>query len=449
MMKKAVTLAAAVIAALALFGCGSKNLHAKEGEPANGFLWENNYSEITITGYQGASNDIEIPQSINGKPVTKIAEGAFSGFKALNSLSAPGCVKTMANAFRNCDSLTKVTIETGAEDINGAFSGCSSLMEVRLPDSIKNISGSFAGCTSLKEIVVPDSVENMEEAFSGCTSLEKVNIPAGATELSSTFVNCTSLKSMEIPQSVTSLVRTFSNCTALTSVTVAGNLESMTAAFSGCTALTNVQLQGTVSSIREAFYKCSALKSITIPEGVTDFADAFVGCSSLEELTFAQSIAPGEYAEYEIRGMLKGCDSLKSITASREMEEMLLETKTSVEYTISEETDADWYTDMVNKISNVSWWTHDWEPVYLPNGEKYLRILSVEEGPIAAHEEDETIDAVTFVQKKYFPAYNKENTDERVIICETQTMTKYFCLEGASDRTITINGTQYPVYHAK
>ena len=75
------------------------NIDAEEGKDADGFTWENNFSEITITGYIGASNELTVPKTINGKPVTQIKEGALKGFTGLKSMiSSPAISRNRSNA---------------------------------------------------------------------------------------------------------------------------------------------------------------------------------------------------------------------------------------------------------------------------------------------------------------------------------------------------------------
>lgn len=132
-----------------------QDISAAEGEAANGFLWEHNYSEITITGYIGASNDIVVPAKINGKPVTKIADNAFQSFSSLTSIHIPSTVKTIGHrAFDNCDGLTSITIPDSVTTIgDSAFSGCDALTSITIPDSVTKIgSWAFGACTALSTV---------------------------------------------------------------------------------------------------------------------------------------------------------------------------------------------------------------------------------------------------------------------------------------------------------
>ena len=97
--------------------------------------------------------EITIPSTHAGKPVTKIAEKAFEG----------------------SENLKKVTISEGIQVIDkNAFSNCSSLEAINVPNTVTTISmNAFAQCAALKEIIIPKSVVNMgNSVFSGCKSLK-------------------------------------------------------------------------------------------------------------------------------------------------------------------------------------------------------------------------------------------------------------------------------------
>ncbi len=137
------------------------DISAEEGQPADGFVWEHNYSEITVTGYQGSSNSLVIPAKINGKPVTLIADGAFENFTSLESVEIPSTVKTIGRrAFSGCSSLKIVNLADGVETINEyAFSACP-VESLVLPESLNaksvwNISSCFYN--TLKKLSLPQS----------------------------------------------------------------------------------------------------------------------------------------------------------------------------------------------------------------------------------------------------------------------------------------------------
>ena len=55
----------------------------------DGWVCREFYNGIVLMKYTGSSDEIEVPEKINNKIVTKIDAGAFSGYKAIKKLSAP------------------------------------------------------------------------------------------------------------------------------------------------------------------------------------------------------------------------------------------------------------------------------------------------------------------------------------------------------------------------
>ena len=193
--------------------------------------------------------DVVIPATYKGIPVTTILSEGFKNAASIKNLIIPTTVTSIGNS---------------------AFYGCSSLTTITIPDSVTSIGNSaFYGCSSLTSITIPDSVTSIgENAFAGCSSLTSITIPAGVTSIGyGAFSSCSSLTSITIPDSVTSIGEN---------------------AFTGCSSLTSITIPDSVTSIgNSAFRDCSSLTSITIPDSVTSIGDfAFCDCDSLISVTF-------------------------------------------------------------------------------------------------------------------------------------------------------------------
>ena len=164
-----------------------------------------------ITWYFGEESVLKIPNTLDGKTVTSIGDGAFFGCRALKSIELPDSVTSMGvNPFAGCGSLKNIQVSPeqpvfavidgvlfnkaekslicypagkqeeayevpqGIQQIkSGAFYDCSTLTSIELPDSVTSIGdGAFAQCRSLTSIELPDSVTSIEdEAFEGCINL--------------------------------------------------------------------------------------------------------------------------------------------------------------------------------------------------------------------------------------------------------------------------------------
>ena len=106
--------------------------------------------------YEGAESTVVIPSSFEGKPVTSIADNAFS-WSFVRKVIIP-------------DSVTQIG--------EAAFSWCESLISVEIPDTVKIIGEwAFIGCSSLKSIHLPDGLRKINySTFQSCSSLVSIEI---------------------------------------------------------------------------------------------------------------------------------------------------------------------------------------------------------------------------------------------------------------------------------
>ena len=152
---------------------------------------------------------------------------------------------------------------------SAAFYGCNSLFSANIPLSVTEIGDSaFAWCTGLSySVLISNHVARIGFwAFEGCRGLHKMTIPDSVTELLDfAFRDCTGLKSVVLSKGLTE-IRTgvFEGCTGLTSIVIPeGTTTIMDVAFEGCTNLTNIYIPASVTDIYSgAFQNCPNLKHI-------------------------------------------------------------------------------------------------------------------------------------------------------------------------------------------
>ena len=272
---------------------------------------------------------IVIPDTYEGKPVTRIGPNAFKNNKNITSIKFSKSITSIdGDAFYGCSGLTgELELPENLERIGeSAFYYCSGLTgDLVIPDGVTSISdAAFYGCSGLTGwLIIPESVTSIGTyAFNGCSGLTgELKIPDSVTNIGrSVFYNCSSLESvvlpsnvesigneafrycsgltgeLKIPDSVTSIdTYAFSGCTGLTGVLdLPDNLEKIhSGAFYGCSGLTGeLAIPSKVQFIGEnAFSGCSGLTTISISNSLIEIGkDAFVYCSNLETITFMGSV---------------------------------------------------------------------------------------------------------------------------------------------------------------
>ncbi|MBQ9561842.1 MAG: leucine-rich repeat protein [Lachnospiraceae bacterium] len=139
-----------------------------------------------VLGYEGSDEEMTVPETVEGLPVTALASGAFqqasvgSGHTVpqLRTVKLPsGITEIGEHAFYNCRYLEELELPEGLEIIGEcAFAGCSKLAQIKLPESLRRLGkGCFDGCKELKEVRLPAVMERIGEgAFMNCAALEKI-----------------------------------------------------------------------------------------------------------------------------------------------------------------------------------------------------------------------------------------------------------------------------------
>ena len=277
----------------------------------------NNGTEIEITGCdKNATGTLNIPSTINGKPVTSIATYAFKNCSNFTgSLVIPDSVTSIGEwAFNDCSGFTgSLVIPNSVTRIgNCAFTGCSGFTgDLVIPDSVTRIdSETFLGCTGFNgKLVIPNSVTSIGEwAFCGCSSFTgSLVIPNSVTSIGGeAFSGCSGFTgSLVIPNSVTSIGSSaFSDCSGFTgSLVIPNSVTSIGKwAFSGCSGFTgSLVIPDSVTSIGAfAFSSCSGFNgSLVISDSVTSIGkQTFDECKNLTgDLIIPNSVTSiGDYA---------------------------------------------------------------------------------------------------------------------------------------------------------
>ena len=137
----------------------------------------------SITAYNGTDTDIEIPSTIAGRQVTKVAGLGESAKQTVESVVIPEGVTDISEAFANCTALKSAHIPGSIEPgeyggSSAAFCGCSNLENVTFGEGFSYIGYSMFSSCGISHIIIPDSVTMIAKyAFSGCQNLKEIVIP--------------------------------------------------------------------------------------------------------------------------------------------------------------------------------------------------------------------------------------------------------------------------------
>jgi len=203
------------------------------------------YSVTRQRGDFAVTPKIEVPACYEGKPVTRIGDGAFL-FNNVEEIILPKTITHIEideerNAFSLCENLVNIHVHpdnaqyssTGGVLFNKdktvllryptqhdgsvyevpdgvtviwreAFADCKNLTEVTIPESVNEIGmGAFIRCT-IRCVAIPKSVKVISHfTFYYCRNLAEVTISDGVQQIENwSFSNCKSLTQLTIPASV-------------------------------------------------------------------------------------------------------------------------------------------------------------------------------------------------------------------------------------------------------
>ena len=184
----------AVLIAVALISLSLLSSMAATRYYENGYYYSYlNNDEVEFAGYTQQTQTIVVPEKMNNRLVTTVANRAFINddyltgidFSNASYLSVIGMY-----SFANCSALnTKLTIPAPIEYIDTcAFENCTSLPEVEITADLYAIPlQCFNGCSSLVQVTFNDGLhEILNYAFADCTALEYAEIPQSVTYIAET-----------------------------------------------------------------------------------------------------------------------------------------------------------------------------------------------------------------------------------------------------------------------
>jgi DNA polymerase III epsilon subunit-like protein len=197
------------------------------------FEYDYGATTVTITGYTGNGGAVNIPSSIDGKPVVSIGNNAFCDYnnsnytytgKGLTSVTIPNSVTTIGyNAFRN-NQLTSVTIPNSVTTIGDVAFSDNQLTSVTIPNSVTTIGKHAFLRNQLTSVTIGNSVTTIGDVAFSDNQLTNVTIPNSVTTIGRQAFFRNQLTSVNIPNSVTTIGDNAFVNNQLTNVTIGANV---------------------------------------------------------------------------------------------------------------------------------------------------------------------------------------------------------------------------------
>lgn len=265
-----------LIVITSVFSLSSCNMKIAEG--AFTFKANKKTNEAALVKYDSDDLVIEIPETVDGIPVTKIARKAFVKKNAFNKVVVSKNLKVIEkNAFADCANFNKLDIQKAGNieikcnmELNEIYaSDCSTWLELSIPKNVelrKQNSELYLNNQPVINLDIKTKTTKIRDyAFYGSRSLERVNIPNNIEGIeTNAFAFSPKLKDV-----------TFSS---------GSHLEYLNErAFYNCDSLVSISLPSGLKEIKNSvFDSCDSLTSIFIPKSV-EFIDsyAFWGCNNL------------------------------------------------------------------------------------------------------------------------------------------------------------------------
>ncbi len=317
-LKRFISCVFAVLLISAAFGSG----FAVFGEENAEFLYElSDDGTAEITKYTGGGFEVNVPETIDGYPVTGIGEYAFLQLTDVTKITIPKSVTKIGEyAFDECYSLKEIDVDENnpyySSDDKGVlfnkdrteliqYPAGSDEKEYIIPGTaVKINSHAFTDCKNLEAVTISESVSDIDEyVFYETGSLSFINVSENNSKYSSdengVLFNKDKSELLQYPPGKNS-----EEYTVPESVKTIG-----TNAFRNCNNLIYVKIPESVSVVKSfAFAESGGLKEITIPDGVKTIGNsAFNWCRSLESVQIGSGIENiGEYAFFS-------CGKLKTI----------------------------------------------------------------------------------------------------------------------------------------
>lgn len=143
---------------------------------------ENSDGTITIKAKPGVTypNTLNLPaQTADGKPITKIADGAFSGNKNITNVYIPSSYTVLgSNAFASSSVLNVDARDSKLKILSTGSFNLSTLTSIKFPDTLEEIGPSaLYNCGNLTSLFIPANVKTLADGFLlNCKNIKSLKV---------------------------------------------------------------------------------------------------------------------------------------------------------------------------------------------------------------------------------------------------------------------------------
>ncbi len=288
----------------------------------------------TITGYDATlgGTDVVIPESINGIPITTIADSAFSN-KGITSVTFPNTVTRIDRlAFDNNPALTNVQLPSNLTTIGmGAFRECG-LTNVVIPDSVTTLDSyafywnkltdvtigsgvsyisswafannplvnvnlgnvtrigerAFTG-TTINELVVPATVQRIERQAFENANINKLVLTEGLSYIGVSAFRNSMFQTLELPNSVTTIEKDAFASGKLTTVKIGTSLKTINSSTFANNQISTIDFSN-VETIGEQAFLGNNFGELTLPNALTTIGNSAFSNSNIHTIHWGNSI---------------------------------------------------------------------------------------------------------------------------------------------------------------
>jgi hypothetical protein len=258
-----------------------------------------------ITGYQGSSSVVVIPDTLGGETVVAVSNPVFKQNLQVASVVVPDSVVYIAAETFKESNLKTVSLGNSLKSIeNSLFHNSQLEGEIQIPNSVTKIGDNAFRNSKISKVNFGNQVKTIGvDAFSFSKNLTKVIIPDSVETLGrAAFFYCTNLTSVKIGNSLKTINnQTFSYCN-LTELILPDSLETISDhVFEYNSALTEVTLPKSLKRMESgAFRYCTALTKVTLPDSLEEIGlTIFQGCTNLKSVKLGNKVNKISYLAFE------------------------------------------------------------------------------------------------------------------------------------------------------